>query len=233
MEAVCERNCLQALERVRSNKGGPGIDGMTVDALPVQEHWLRARLILEIGIDAVNAKRAGAGQGVKQVLFIAANGRVEVVHAVRQCAKNDANDVQAICEAASRPIMHRAAEINRAAGPADTTAHRNSRVGAKDPAAFAPGPDLSASAVGVRCGIEGTETIEGRVHIGSIERKDVRQVADLEAPSLAFNHNRHRDCPAQKTNRLGRRGETQLRYPVYPGSWRMRHMLCRFEQEAV
>lgn len=34
MEAVCEReNCLQALKRVKSNKGGPGIDGMTVDQL--------------------------------------------------------------------------------------------------------------------------------------------------------------------------------------------------------
>ncbi len=42
MEAVCEReNCLQALKRVKSNKGGPGVDGMTVDALPAYlvEHW--------------------------------------------------------------------------------------------------------------------------------------------------------------------------------------------------
>ena len=42
MEAVCERgNCLQALKRVKSNKGGPGIDGMTVDQLPgyLMEHW--------------------------------------------------------------------------------------------------------------------------------------------------------------------------------------------------
>ena len=34
MEEVCEReNCLQALKRVKSNKGSPGIDGMTVDAV--------------------------------------------------------------------------------------------------------------------------------------------------------------------------------------------------------
>jgi RNA-directed DNA polymerase len=42
MEEVCAReNCLQSLKRVKSNKGSPGIDGMTVDALTVylQEHW--------------------------------------------------------------------------------------------------------------------------------------------------------------------------------------------------
>ena len=32
MEEVCEReNCLQALKRVKSNKGSPGIVGMTVE----------------------------------------------------------------------------------------------------------------------------------------------------------------------------------------------------------
>ena len=42
MEQVCEReNCLQAFKRVKSNKGSPGIDGMTVDALSayLKEHW--------------------------------------------------------------------------------------------------------------------------------------------------------------------------------------------------
>ncbi len=42
MEAVCEReNCLQALKRVKSNKGSAGIDGMTVEQLPehLKEHW--------------------------------------------------------------------------------------------------------------------------------------------------------------------------------------------------
>jgi RNA-directed DNA polymerase len=42
MEEVCEReNCLQAFKRVKSNKGGPGIDGMTVEELPgyLKEHW--------------------------------------------------------------------------------------------------------------------------------------------------------------------------------------------------
>ena len=42
MEEVCEReNCLQAFKRVKSNKGSPGIDGMTVDELSAYllEHW--------------------------------------------------------------------------------------------------------------------------------------------------------------------------------------------------
>jgi RNA-directed DNA polymerase len=42
MEEVCGReNCLQALKRVKSNKGSPGIDGMTVGELSgyLLEHW--------------------------------------------------------------------------------------------------------------------------------------------------------------------------------------------------
>jgi RNA-directed DNA polymerase len=42
MEEVCGReNCLQALKRVKSNKGSPGIDGMTVDDLSahLKEYW--------------------------------------------------------------------------------------------------------------------------------------------------------------------------------------------------
>src|SRR5437660_5571318 len=35
MEEVCEReNCKQALARVKTNKGSPGVDGMTVHELP-------------------------------------------------------------------------------------------------------------------------------------------------------------------------------------------------------
>jgi RNA-directed DNA polymerase len=34
MEEVCEReNCKPALQRVKANKGSPGVDGMTVDEL--------------------------------------------------------------------------------------------------------------------------------------------------------------------------------------------------------
>jgi RNA-directed DNA polymerase len=46
MEEVCEwGNCLQALQRVKANKGKPGIDGMSVEQLPdyLMEHWLTIR----------------------------------------------------------------------------------------------------------------------------------------------------------------------------------------------
>jgi RNA-directed DNA polymerase len=46
MERVVERgNLLAALRRVKRNGGSPGIDGMTVEALPgyLQEHWPRIR----------------------------------------------------------------------------------------------------------------------------------------------------------------------------------------------
>lgn len=42
MEAVCEReNLREALQRVKANKGSPGIDGMTVEQLPdyLEQHW--------------------------------------------------------------------------------------------------------------------------------------------------------------------------------------------------
>jgi RNA-directed DNA polymerase len=46
MEEVCEReNCQQALRRVKTNKGGPGVDGMTVRDLPafLKQHWATIR----------------------------------------------------------------------------------------------------------------------------------------------------------------------------------------------
>src|SRR6201981_3786860 len=46
MEAIVEReNLRKALERVKRNKGAPGIDGMTVEALGayLKEHWLMIR----------------------------------------------------------------------------------------------------------------------------------------------------------------------------------------------
>jgi RNA-directed DNA polymerase len=42
MEAVCERENLKAaLQRVRANKGSPGVDGMTVGGIKdyLKEHW--------------------------------------------------------------------------------------------------------------------------------------------------------------------------------------------------
>jgi RNA-directed DNA polymerase len=49
MEEVCERGNLQrALKRVKANKGAPGVDGMTVQALPahLREHWPAIRVTL-------------------------------------------------------------------------------------------------------------------------------------------------------------------------------------------
>ena len=46
MEEVCEReNCKQALARVKANKGGAGVDGMTVQQLPeyLKQHWPEIR----------------------------------------------------------------------------------------------------------------------------------------------------------------------------------------------
>jgi len=43
MEEVCElENCKQALQRVKANKGSPGVDGMTVDELSeyLKQHGL-------------------------------------------------------------------------------------------------------------------------------------------------------------------------------------------------
>jgi RNA-directed DNA polymerase len=50
MEEVCAyENCVQAYKRVKSNKGSPGVDGMTVEQLPgyLKEHWpaIRAQLL--------------------------------------------------------------------------------------------------------------------------------------------------------------------------------------------
>lgn len=53
LEEVLERgNLLQALKQVRSNGGGPGIDGMTVDKLPkyLKENWQRIKAELLSGM---------------------------------------------------------------------------------------------------------------------------------------------------------------------------------------
>ncbi|MGA7104089.1 MAG: reverse transcriptase domain-containing protein [Candidatus Deferrimicrobiaceae bacterium] len=80
MEEVCEReNLKKALKRVRSNKGSPGIDGMTVEELPgyLKEHWLTHREQLLGGIyrpkpvRRVEIPKAGGGMrplGIPTVL---------------------------------------------------------------------------------------------------------------------------------------------------------------------
>src|ERR1700726_686097 len=50
MEEVCERdNLKEALRRVKANKGSPGVDGMTVGAIPdyLKQHWpaIRGQLL--------------------------------------------------------------------------------------------------------------------------------------------------------------------------------------------
>jgi RNA-directed DNA polymerase len=52
MEEVCEReNLVRAWQRVRGNKGAPGVDGMTVDAAKsyLREHWPNIRSELLAG----------------------------------------------------------------------------------------------------------------------------------------------------------------------------------------
>jgi hypothetical protein len=60
MEEVCEReNLKRALQRVKSNKGSPGIDGMKVDELPgyLKQHWPAIREQLLSGIYTPQAVR--------------------------------------------------------------------------------------------------------------------------------------------------------------------------------
>jgi RNA-directed DNA polymerase len=44
------RNLVKAMERVQSNKGAPGVDGMTVEELPdhLREHWRSIRAKLDL-----------------------------------------------------------------------------------------------------------------------------------------------------------------------------------------
>src|SRR4051812_31903378 len=58
MEEVCERDNLgRAWQRVRENKGGPGIDGMTIEAAVgyLREHWptIRDQLLQGTPTDSV------------------------------------------------------------------------------------------------------------------------------------------------------------------------------------
>src|SRR5690554_5160811 len=66
MEQVLAReNMLRAWQRVKSNAGAPGIDGMTVEAFPAfcREHWPRIRSALMEG-----TYRRNRGHRVKDVI---------------------------------------------------------------------------------------------------------------------------------------------------------------------
>ena len=42
MEEICEQeNCRNALQRVKANRGSPGVDAMSVEDLPgyLRQHW--------------------------------------------------------------------------------------------------------------------------------------------------------------------------------------------------
>jgi RNA-directed DNA polymerase len=74
MERVVERgNCLAALQRVRKNKGSPGIDGKRVEELPeyLRENWERIRAELLAGSYRPSAIRRHeipkSGGGVRQL----------------------------------------------------------------------------------------------------------------------------------------------------------------------
>ena len=73
------RNLVKAMERVRSNKGAPGVDGMTVEEHPehLKKHWVSIREKLEIGkyrpspVKQVEISKPGGGQrklGIPTVL---------------------------------------------------------------------------------------------------------------------------------------------------------------------
>jgi RNA-directed DNA polymerase len=70
MEEICEReNLKKALKRVRSNRGSPGVDGMTVDELPgyLREHWptlrdqLRSGAYVPQAVKRVEIPKPGGG----------------------------------------------------------------------------------------------------------------------------------------------------------------------------
>src|SRR6266550_8668930 len=75
MEEVCElENCKQALQRVKGNKGNPGVDGMTVEQLPeyLKQHELEIGEQLRSGTYQPQPVRRVEipkpdGQGVRQL----------------------------------------------------------------------------------------------------------------------------------------------------------------------
>ena len=93
MEAVVERENLKtALAQVKRNKGAPGIDGMTVEALGpyLKEHWLAIRAQLLDGIykpQPVRRVEIPKGSGGLRPLGIPTVLDRFVQQAVMQCCK--------------------------------------------------------------------------------------------------------------------------------------------------
>ncbi len=90
MEEVCQReNLKKALQRVRSNKGSPGVDGMTVDELPgdLTEHWPRLRDSLLSGtykpqpVARVEIPKPGSRAGIRQAV-------AQVTPSVLECRRD-------------------------------------------------------------------------------------------------------------------------------------------------
>ena len=89
MEAICERENLErALRRVKANKGGPGVDGMTVDQLPdyLRTHWPQHRAELMSGtyvpspVKRVEIPKPGGG--VRKLGGLCLPGRSEKIREV-------------------------------------------------------------------------------------------------------------------------------------------------------
>jgi len=81
MEIILEReNMHRALKKVRSNKGAPGVDGMTVDQLPsyLRRHWEEIKTALFAGTYEplpVRRKEIPKPQGGIRLLGIPADKR--------------------------------------------------------------------------------------------------------------------------------------------------------------
>ena len=64
MEEVCEgENLKQALQQVKTNKGSPGIDGMTVEELTgyLKQHWSATGRLTPLRLFSTLLKMAGQG----------------------------------------------------------------------------------------------------------------------------------------------------------------------------
>jgi len=104
MEQICQReNLRKALQRVRQNKGSPGIDGMTVNKLPgyLKKHWPQIREQLLAGtyrpkpVRRVEIPKSDGGlrklgiptvldRFIQQAIMQVVNGGVKVSHLAEQ-----------------------------------------------------------------------------------------------------------------------------------------------------